>query len=138
MAAFEYQALDTRGKNRKGILSADTARQARDKLRESGLTPLNLKAVTDDNAGKQTSVYRAGGKGSNRHRMNTTEFAVFIRQLATLLGSGLTVEDSLNGLIKQAETMKTQAVITGIRSAVMEGRSLADAMALFPRSFNEL
>ncbi len=138
MGAFEYQALDERGRTKKGVLSADTARLARDKLRELGLTPLDLKSVTDAKANKKSLRSSISTSTGGRHKINATEFSVLIRQLATLLGSGLTVEDSLNALIKQAESLNTQAVLNGIRASVLEGRSLADSMALYPRSFDNL
>ena len=139
MGAFEYQALDQSGKTKKGVLSADTARQARDQLREQGLTPLDVQTVTDSKANKsKTTKRQQSGQTGGRHKISATEFAVMVRQLSTLLGSGLTVEDSLSALIKQAESLNTQAVLTGIRSSILEGRSLADSMALYPRSFNEL
>ena len=138
MAAFEYQALDERGRTKKGVLSADTARLARDKLRELGLTPLNLETVTDSQANKSKGSKFKSAQSGGRHKINSTEFAVMMRQLSTLLGSGLTVEDSLNALIKQVESLNAQAVLTGIRSSILEGRTLADSMALYPRSFDEL
>jgi general secretion pathway protein F len=79
-----------------------------------------------------------GVRIQSRRRIGTTELAVLTRQFATLVGSGLTVEETLHGLIDQSEIHHTKAILTGIRSLVMEGQSLAIALRSFPRSFSEL
>jgi general secretion pathway protein F len=134
MGAFEYQALDARGKTKKGIASADTARQVRQQLREDGLTPLSVVGVKEQQA---TSASTPTG-GSRRRRIGATELAVITRQFATLLGSGLTVEEALDGLIQQSEGHQTKSTLSGIRSMVMEGRSMAEALRAYPRSFPEI
>ena len=128
MGAFEYQALDQRGRTRKGVATGDTARQIRQQLREQGLVPLSV--VREEAT--------TGVRIESRRRIGTTELAVITRQFATLLGSGLTVEETLHGLIEQSENHHTKATLTGIQSLVMEGQSLAIALRSFPRSFSEL
>ena len=132
MGAFEYQALDARGRTVKGVSAGDSARQVRQELREKGLTPLAVVGVAED------SAPRSGAGRTHRTRIKINELAVTTRQFATLLGSGLTVEESLTALIQQAEGHQVKTVLTGIRSQVMEGRSLADAVASYPRSFPEI
>ncbi len=128
MGAFEYQALDVRGRTRRGVASGDTARQIRQQLREQGLTPLSVVGVQE-----QLHVRRR-----SRRRIGTTDLAVITRQFATLLGSGLTVEEALNALIEQSQGHLLKSTLTGIRSTVMEGGGLAEAMRGFSRSFPEL
>ena len=75
---------------------------------------------------------------TRRTRIKTSELAIVTRQFATLLGSGLTVEESLSSLIQQSESHQTKSVLSGIRSHVVEGHSLADAISQYPRSFPEI
>ncbi len=132
MGAFEYQALDARGRTRKGVSSGDTARQVRQQLRQQGLTPVSVVGVAEE----ETRAH--GAVRTRRTRIRTSELAVITRQLATLLDSGLTVEEGLTALIQQSEGHQVKTVLTGIRSMVVEGRSLADAIASYPRSFPEI
>ena len=137
MGAFEYQALDTRGRTRKGISTGDSARQVRQQLREKGLTPMNVVAVAEE-ANVQESTQRPISRRVRRTRIRISELAVITRQFATLLGSGLTVEEALSALIQQSEGYQVKSVLSGIRSQVVEGRSLAEALSQYPRSFPEI
>lgn len=135
MGAYEYQALDLKGRTKKGVSSGDSARQVRQKLREDGLTPLSVVPVSEDAAVERRSD-RPGGAGRiQRTRIKISELSVITRQFATLLDSGLTVEESLSALIQQAEGHQVKSVLSGIRSQVTEGHSLADALSRYPRSF---
>ncbi len=129
MGAFEYQALDARGRTRKGVSTGDSARQVRQQLREKGLTPLSVIVVAED------VPQRQAGSPTRRVRIKVNDLCVITRQFATLLGSGLTVEESLSALTQQSEGYQVKSVLSGIRSMVLEGRSLADAIADYPRSF---
>ncbi len=131
MRAFEYQALDAKGRRKRGVASGDSARQVRQQLREQGMAPIAVELVVEQRRGDKQST---GG----RQKMNNMELAVITRQFATLLDSGLTIEDALSGLIDQAESHKVKTVLTGVRSQVVEGRSLADGLRQFPRAFPEL
>ena len=111
MGAYEYQALDLRGRTRKGVASGDTARQVRQQLREQGLMPLTVVGVEE----------REGSRRGSRRRIGTTDLAVITRQLATLLGSNLTIEEALDALIEQSESHHLKSTLTGIRSTVMGG-----------------
>ena len=131
MRAFEYEALDQKGRKHKGVASGDSAKQVRQQLREKGFAPTKVEMVEDRVINKQTNQ---GG----RKKLNNTELAVVTRQFATLIDSGLTIEDSLSGLIAQAESNKVKAILSGTRSYVVEGRTLADGFRAFPRAFSDL
>lgn len=135
MGAFEYQALDAKGKTRKGISQGDSARQVRQILRDQGLVPLSVTGVEEE---RQAGARRAGYTPRGRARISTNDLAIITRQFATLLGSGLTVEETLTALVNQAEGYQVKAVLSGIRAQVVEGRSLAEAVAAYPRSFPEI
>ena len=87
MAAFEYKALDSRGKNKKGLLEADTAKQIRSMLREQGLTPLEVTQAAD----KEKQQAKSGG-GLFKANISAHELSLITRQLATLVQSALPVE----------------------------------------------
>jgi len=135
MGAFEYQALDQRGKTRKGVSQGDSARHVRQILRDQGLVPLS---VTDVEEERRDSASATGRPPKRRARIGTNELAVITRQFATLLESGLTIEEALTALVNQAEGYQVKSVLSGIRSQVVEGRSLASSIASYPRSFPEI
>jgi len=134
MGAFEYQALDAKGRTRKGVSQGDSARQVRQILRDQGLVPLAVTGVEEARRGGR----RAGYSPRGRARLGTNDLAIITRQLATLLESGLTVEEALSALVNQAEGYPVKSVLSGIRAQVVEGRALADAIAAYPRSFPEI
>ncbi len=131
MGAFEYQALDAGGRERKGVMEGDTARQIRQQLRDKGWTPLSVEAV------EQRESRRRGGF-SLRRGVNATELALVTRQLATLVQSGMPVESALATVAEQSEKMRLKKIILAVRAKVLEGHPLADALKEFPQVFPEL
>ncbi|MFP4154696.1 MAG: type II secretion system inner membrane protein GspF [Halothiobacillaceae bacterium] len=132
MAAFEYSALDARGRTRKGLVESDGPRQARAQLREQGLTPLSLEPVRSGDAPA------AGGFTARLQSLGPTDLALLTRQLATLVGAGLPVEEALSALIRQSERARVRRIVTGVRAKVLEGQTLANGLAGYPRAFPEL
>jgi len=130
MPAFAYQALDDAGKTQRGVLQGDTARAVRGTLRERGLNPLSVEEVRDGEA-KATGVFARRGIGG-------AELALLTRQLATLIGAGLPIDEALGALSEQAENERQRRMTVALRARVMEGASLAQAMAEFPESFPEI
>lgn len=139
MAAYEFQALDVAGKKHKGVKTGDSAKSVRSELRDQGLTPLEVTPVYDTDGSQSIRGAQSNrGKGSHRQKMSSLELAVMTRQFATLLDSGMPIEQSLTGLVDQADQHRIKSILTGVRSAVVEGGSLADGMRQFPRAFPEL
>ena len=128
MGAYEFEALDDRGRQRRGVLQGDTARQVRQALREQGLNPLNVDPIADDAA---TGPRRRG-------RMAAGERALILRQLAGLIEAGLPVEEALGTVVDQAEKPPVRRILAAARARVIEGRSLSSALAEFPRAFPDL
>ena len=133
MGAFEYTALDTGGRERKGILEGDTARQVRQLLREKQLLPVTVTEVAEKEAAQQKKSFSVTGRG-----VSAADLALFTRQLATLVRAGLPLEESLLAVSQQTEKPRVQGIIIGVRSRVMEGHTLADGLAEFPRVFPEI
>ena len=125
MEAFQYQALDAAGRTVSGVVQADTARQARSQLRAQGLLPSMLGPV---NARERARQGWARG-------ISAAELSLLTRQMATLLASGLTMEQSLNALIEAATDPITREVMTGVKTEVTAGSSLAVALGAYEKSF---
>jgi general secretion pathway protein F len=131
LGAFEYTALDPTGKERKGILEGDTPRHIRQLLREQQLLPVNVAEVAQKEAKRQRSF-------SLVRRVSSADLALFTRQLATLVRAGLPLEESLLAVSQQTEKPRVQSIVLGVRARVMEGHTLADGFAEFPRVFPEI
>lgn len=132
MAAFEYVALDVKGKQKKGVLEGDTARQIRQQLRDKNLTPLDVNHIGDANRKKDKSGGFFGPK------ISVSDLALVTRQLATLVKAALPIEEALKAVADQTEKSKVKTIMLGVRAKVMEGHTLADGLSEFPSVFNEL
>lgn len=132
MAAYEYSALDARGKGRKGLIEGDTPRHARALLREQGLNPLEIHEVSEQ---KSTSSLPFSRRGAG---ISSTDLALFTRQLATLVRSGLPLDEALTAVSEQSERKHVRRVVLGVRSSVVEGNPLATALNQFPNVFPPL
>ncbi len=125
MEAFQYEALDAAGRTVSGVMQADTARQARSQLRAQGLLPSQVDPVA--------ARERAGQSWARG--LSPRELSLLTRQMATLLDSGLTMEQALDALIEEAVEAKTREVLTGVKTEVTAGQSLANALGVYEKSF---
>ena len=133
MAAFDYQAVDNRGKIKKGVIEGDTPRHVRALLRDQGLMPTEVTASLVKSKQKNQS----SGFG-NRQKISATELALFTRQLATLVESGLPLEEALLAVAEQSEKNSLKSMVMAVRTKVTEGYGLAESMAEFPQVFSHL
>src|SRR4051812_618483 len=132
MGAFEYTAVDISGRERKGVLEGDTARQVRQLLRDQNLLPVNVQEVS------QNEIKRDGARFSFRRGASAGDLAMMTRQLATLVRSGLPLEEALLAVSEQTEKPRIRSILMGVRAKVMEGHTLADGLGDFPTVFPEL
>ncbi len=132
MAAFEYLALDTRGREKKGVLEADTARLARQLLRQDSLTPLEIHEATARRAKSRDNQTRFRGS------IKTNDLALITRQIATLSAAGTPLEESLSAVSRQTEKPRIKSLLLSVRSKVLEGHSFADALKDYPKVFPEI
>src|SRR5690554_3210858 len=130
MAAFVYRAVDTNGKQQKGVLEADSSRQVRQQLRDKGWIPLSVEVTTQK--AKNEGVF------SRSPRLSVPELALITRQLATLIQAGLPIDESLKALSDQTGKQRIKAMILAIRAKVLEGYTLAKALAEYPKAFPHL
>jgi hypothetical protein len=132
MGAYRYEAVDALGKPRRGVLDADTPRQVRDRLRGDGLFPTAIEPASAAGATAE------GTRPASRLRLPATTVALLTRQLATLVQSGMPLDQALAALAEQADDARAAAIATGLRTRVGEGEPLAGAMAGWPRTFGPL
>ena len=131
MPAYKFEALDAAGKAATGLLDADNPRAARAQLRAQALVPL---AVTQVAAAGTAPM----GLRLSRRVFGTTGLAVWTRQLAGLVGSGLQLERALTALADEAEEPRQRELIAHLRSEVNAGSPFARALASAPREFDEV
>ena len=134
MAAFEYRALDGKGKEKKGILEGDTAKQIRQQLREKGMMPLEVAPAAE----KEKQQSGGGFKLFTGYKPSVSDIALITRQLATLIQSSLPVEAAVMAVAEQCEKPRLKRMLMSVRSKVVEGYTLADGMSEFPHVFDNL
>lgn len=129
MAAFEYLALDPSGRQQKGVLEADSARQVRQLLRERQLAPLDVKPTrTREQSGQ-------GGRLTFARGLSARDLALVTRQLATLVQAALPIEEALRAAAAQSTSQRIQSMLLAVRAKVLEGHSLAGSLREFPPPF---
>lgn len=135
MPVYTYQAFDTRGKAKKGVVNADSARAARTKLRQSGLmtTEILEAAVTESSEQPRALAFL-----QTLRRVRPQDVTIMTRQFATLLNASLTVVDALTALIEQTENRVLQRTLIQVRESVLEGSGLASALGQHRRVFSAL
>ncbi|MBV6423699.1 MAG: Type II secretion system protein F [Steroidobacteraceae bacterium] len=131
MGAFEYVALDSAGREKKGVLEGDTPKHVRQLLRERSLLPVTVTEAAREEARRQRSF-------GLRRGVSAGDLALLTRQLATLTRAGLPLEEALLAVSQQTEKPRVQSILLGVRSRVMEGHTLASGFAEFPRVFPEI
>lgn len=140
MAAFDYIALDAKGKERKGVIEADASRLARQQLRDKGLMPLEISESNKKAQGKNKEGKNSALKKSRffQRGISTTELSLITRQLATLIQAALPLDETLAAVANQTEKQRIKSMLYAIRSRVLEGHTLATGLADYPKVFPEL
>jgi general secretion pathway protein F len=135
MPVFAYRGLAPNGRNVAGVIDADSARNARGKLRELGIFPTDL---TEEESAARGIATQWQWLPSFRRGIKPTELSLLTRQLSTLLGAGVQLTEALGTLGEQSERPHVKRILSQIRERVREGSSLADAFAVHPEIFNDL
>jgi general secretion pathway protein F len=136
MPAFHFIAVTSLGQEQKGVIEAESEKQARQLLRDKSLMPINVRPAHGKlKLGEKKSLFSF----LNRKRgLSAQETALFTRQFATLLSAGLPIEECLQAVAEQTEKPTIKALILGVRGKVMEGHELAAALREHPDSFSDL
>ena len=131
MGAFDYKAVDPSGKEIKGVLEGETARQVRQLLRDQQLLPIAVTEVAEKETARQFNI-------SFRRGLSPGDLALITRQIATLVQSSMPLEQALLAVGEQNEIPRVKSIVLGVRARVMEGYTFADGLASFPKAFPEL
>ena len=136
MPAYRFEALQADGQSRKGTLEADSARSARSQLRAQGLVPVDVALLGTPQSPDQPALpWWQRPLGPTRAAFSTSQRAVWTRQLAELVSSGLTVERALAALTDESEHERQRNLLATIRAEVNAGSSLGRALDRFPQEF---
>lgn len=140
MGAYSYRALNEAGKKVKGILEGDSERQVRGQLRAKKLKPLEVNSATGSQRGSSAPAETglSGVFGRRRMRLNARDLSLITRQLASLVKSGLPLDEALQATAKQQQKPNNKRILLLVRSKVLEGFSLAQALAEVPGAFDNM
>lgn len=143
MPVFEYRGLNEGGKPVNGLREADSAKTLRALLRKDGIFLTEVLGSAEGGAktgraGAAAEPARTDIRKLARGRISTDDVAILTRQLATLLGAGVTLIDSLTALVEQVEKERLKRVLSDVKQRVNEGSSLADALQQHQKVFGAL
>ena len=123
MATFKYNAFDASEKNSTGFINATDIEEAKQMLKDRGLTPLHINSSTQK---------------KSKLKLSTNNLSIFTKQMSALLGAGTPIEKCLILLSKQSSNKKFSQVLLSINEDITEGNSLSSAMKKYPSIFDEI
>nr|MBP8287028.1 type II secretion system F family protein [Rhodoferax sp.] len=134
MPVYAFEALSATGDTRRGVIDADSAKSARGQLRQQGLVPLKVEPAS------ASGRLGAGvpGRRTGRAVFGATALAIWTRQLAGLVSSGLPLERALTSLSDEAEKAPERELVAMLRAEVNGGAPFAKALAQHPREFSAI
>ncbi|MEE9419428.1 MAG: type II secretion system inner membrane protein GspF [Desulfatiglandaceae bacterium] len=135
MPVYEYTALNKSGKSMNGIIDADSLVAARQKLRGSGIFPVDVKETSS-----KPKDLRPGAVSVSTflNRIKPAEVSIATRQLSILLGAGVPLVGSLDALVSQITNPLIKKIMAEVKESVNEGNSLAHALSKHPRAFSNV
>src|SRR3954468_2366442 len=128
MALFEYKGVDPNGKQVKGSIDAESAKNARIRLKSKGVYTTDLKERSQKKGASQSVL--DVGRGS----VNLRNLTMMTRQLATMIKARIPLDDALNAVVEQTDDQKLKSIMSQVKESVNEGKSLADSCRQFPRA----
>ncbi len=135
MPVYDYQALDPKGKTISGIIDADGAQAARQKIRTMGSFPVSVKEVTEGESSHEPRAVTFQGLFS---RVTPAQVSIWTRQLATLTGAGFPLVSALTTLVSHTKTQGFTKIVARIKDSIVEGNSFASSLTLYPSVFSQL
>lgn len=127
MAVFRYEALNAQGKTVSGVLDADGAKAARLALRAQGLLPVTVHEA------RQAARPRGF---QSRPALRGQGLAVWTRELASLVGAGLTIERALHSLSEESDDPAQALLLADLLAQVKAGSAFSQALQAHPRVFD--
>ena len=148
MPVYAYRGLDERGREKKGLLDADSPKSLRTTLKRQGIRIIDHREETSRAQNRPSSQGKRGGSSGFLsqeinlsewlEKIDTAEIALVTRQLSTLLGSGITLINALSAIVDQVEGERMKRIFGSVKSDVNEGSSLADALGRHDAVFDHL
>ena len=135
MPVYEYTALDAKGKTTSGIIDADGARAARQKLRASGIFPVAIKESQEAPVKKASRTFDLSRYLT---RVKPAEIAIMTRQLATLISAGFPLVSAIDALVPQTKSHRLKTILAQVKDAIVEGQNFAQALSQYPGIFSPL
>lgn len=136
MAVFEYTGFNLKGKSIKGVVDADSARSARAKLKKEGIIATEL--IVSEGALQEQKAKREFYLSDIFKRITSQDIAIFTRQLATLIGAGVPILESINAILEQLDNLKFKKILVAVKEKLSEGLSLADSLERTSKVFSPL
>lgn len=136
MAVFEYTGFNLKGKSIKGIIDAENLKSARAKLKKEGIIATEL--IVSSEVQPEKKVSREFYLSDILKRITIQDIAIFTRQLATLVGAGLPILESINAISEQQDNLKFKKILIAIKEKLTEGFSLADSLESTSKIFSPL
>lgn len=137
MPVYEYTALNVKGKTSSGVIDAESATAARQKLRNSGIYPTGVKEVREASpSGKKISWLE--GLSRTFSRVKPAQVSMMTRQLATLVGAGFPLVSAIDTLIPHSGSHVFKTTLSKIKDSIVEGNSFASTLSLYPQTFSSL
>ncbi len=145
MPVFEWKGIDAKGKNKKGIIDAESPRSAKEKMKKGGVFLTELKEASASASRSTDSSSKSNGVLSKQidfkqyfQRVTQADVAIITRLLANLIAANIPIVESMTAIIDQVENEQFKKILSQIRERVNEGTSLSDAMAEYPKLFPPL
>jgi general secretion pathway protein F len=138
MPAFNYEASNDLGNITRGVIEADSERHVRLQLKSNGLLTLSCTLITQQSREQKTTAVHLPiwlKSLTDRSALSDVKRTLLMRQLASLSQAGLPQEQALTVLLSQAENKSEQEILGAIRSKILEGSSLSQALAQYPATF---
>ncbi|MGD9975806.1 MAG: type II secretion system inner membrane protein GspF [Desulfatirhabdiaceae bacterium] len=135
MPVFEYTALNAKGKTVSGIIDADSAVMARQKIRSGDLYPVTIQEAGEQRSGDRR-IFLWGFQAINRVRAG--DLTVMTRQLASLIGAGIPLVPAIEALIPHTRSKPLKKQLAQIKNALLEGKSLSSALSNHSETFTGL
>ncbi len=129
---FQWEGLDARGKRVKGVLQATDMKEAHAELKKNNIEVINLQP------GRQLKVFSLSLSAKSMKKITKRDILLFTRYLSTMMIAGLPIMSALDIIAKDQGNPSMHALVTGLRSDIASGKTLAESFKAYPQYFNDL
>ncbi len=130
MALYAYHGIDKTGVEKKGTVTAENEVFAKQKIRSSGIMLTKIKEQKSENKAQAAVTFG--------NAISINDLSLMTRQLATLVKARIQIVEAFNALIEQCENPKLKVILSEVRQKVNEGSSLGNALADYPKVFDNI